>query len=76
MGPRPRHEGREPGDEVERVEGEGSRAVLPVAAQAVDHAAVLREREALGRDRGTSEIADEALESVPIVGRDLDLGVQ
>jgi hypothetical protein len=76
VGARPRIQRREPGDEVERVEGDGPGSVLPVTSQGVDHAPVLGERKALGRDRGTSEIADQALESVPIVGRDHDLGVE
>ena len=58
--------------------GEDDRAgaVLPVSAQAVDHAPVLGQREALARDRRSCEVAGEALASRMIVGLERDLGVE
>ncbi len=47
-----------------------------MAAQAVDHAPVLGQRQALARDRRTGEIAREALAPGLVVGRERDLGVQ
>ena len=76
MNPRARHQRREPGDEVERSEDDGARAVLPVPPQAVDDAPVLGQRQALARDRRTSEVAGEALRHGVVVGLERELGVQ
>ena len=46
------------------------------AAQRVDHAAVLVEREPLGLEWGTRHIAAQPLEPGAIVGADADFGVQ
>lgn len=65
MDSRARDQSREAGDEVERRKDDGSRAVTPVAVQAVDHGAVLGERESLARDRWPCEVAALALAPVP-----------
>jgi hypothetical protein len=76
MRPRLGNQGREPRDEVERLEHDRTRAVLPVAAQAVDHAAVLGERQALARERRAQEVAREALAPLVVVGLQRALGVE
>ena len=47
---------RESRDELERVEDEVGCPVAPRVVQLVDDLAFRREREALGRDRGTGDI--------------------
>ena len=51
MGARGWYECREPLDEGQRIEGDGGRAVAPVAFEAVDDAAVGCEHETLRSDR-------------------------
>ncbi len=63
-------------DEGEWVEHEVGRAITPSSAQLVDHLAIRGEREALGGDRASCDIAAEVLEADPVVGPDVDLGVQ
>jgi len=45
----PGYERREACDEIERLEHDCARAVLPVAAQPEDHASILGQRQALER---------------------------
>ena len=47
-----------------------------MTSQAIDHPAVLGEREALARDRWACEIAAQTLAPVLIVDPERDLGVQ
>jgi hypothetical protein len=74
MRARPRNQGRETGDEVERIDDDRSGAILPVPAQGLDHAPVGCER--IGRNRRAGQVPAQALECVAIVGLDLDLGVR
>ena len=57
-------------DEREWVEHEVGRAITPSSAQLVDHLAIRGEREALGGDRASCDIAAEMLEADPVVGSD------
>ena len=66
VGARPRHESRESGDEVERLERDRRGAVAPVSAQRVDHLAVGCEREPLDLQRRASDVATQSLEALPV----------
>jgi len=63
-------------DEGERVEGYGAGAIAPWMSQAIDDAAVLAERQALGGDRWASDVAREALEPGAVAGGDHGPGMQ
>lgn len=66
----------EPLDERQRVKGHGGRAVTPVPLEAVDDSAVGCEREALGRDGRTGDVAAKVLEPLELAGGHEHLGVQ
>jgi hypothetical protein len=76
MRPRAGNQSREPREEVERCEDHCAGAVLPVSTQAIDHASVLVQRQALARDRRAQEVAGEPLAPVVVVGLERDLGVE
>ena len=63
-------------DEREWIDHEMGRAITPSSAQLVDDLAVSGEREALGGDRASCDIAAEVLEADPVVGSDANFGVQ
>jgi len=73
---RPRHERREPGQEVERLEHDRRGAVAPASAEGVDHFAIGGERESVELDRWASHVPTQPLEPITIVGCDADFGVQ
>ena len=63
-------------DEREWVEHEMGRAITPSSAQLLDDLAIGGEREALGGDRASCDIAAEMLEAEPVMGSDANFGVQ
>ena len=66
------NERREAFEEDERLEDHMSGSVAPRPTEAVEDVAVLGEREALGRDGGTGDIATQVLEPVAIAGKAKD----
>jgi len=66
----------ESGDERQGIEDDVRCPVSPCVAQLVDDRAVVRERQAFARERGTRDVATQVLEALAVVGVDADLRVQ
>jgi hypothetical protein len=76
MRSRPQHQGRQARNEIERLEHDRRRAIAPAAAQRVDDAATVIERQPFGLEGGPGHIATQAFESIAVVSRDADFGMQ
>jgi hypothetical protein len=70
------HEGRQAREQIERLEHEVGRAVVPFAFQLEEHATILEERQALLRHRRTQQVATEAFETIAVIASDGDGGVE
>jgi hypothetical protein len=75
MHPRLRNEGAEPGDELDRLEHDGARAIAPRPLHRVAKAAVAYALEALGGERGSGEVSAELKERLSVAPIDDALGV-
>ncbi|MFT5476596.1 MAG: hypothetical protein ACI8Y8_001934 [Planctomycetota bacterium] len=71
-----RNQGCQALDERERVEDEVCCTVPPRTTQLVDDLAIGRQGEALGRDGRAGYIATEMLEALPVMGVNVDAGVE
>ena len=74
--PRFRHQGCQPGNEVEGLEDDVRRAVSVRCLQLVPDVAVRRRREALFRDRRPADIPTQPLELLALIRPRRDTGVQ
>jgi hypothetical protein len=63
-------------DQLERLESDVAGAVAPAVAQLVQELAVVQPAQPLGRDGWASDVTAQPLESVAVVGRHGDAGVQ
>jgi hypothetical protein len=73
---RTRHQGRQSGEEVERLEQELAGAVAKGPLESVHHQAVTVTAQALECERGSSDIATQALELLALVGPAGDRRIQ
>jgi hypothetical protein len=73
---RTRHQGRQSGEEVERLEQELAGAVAKGPLESVRHQAVTVTAQALECERGSSDIATQALELLALVGPAGDRRIQ
>ena len=72
----PRDERCQASEQLLRFEHEVARAVAPFILELDANAAVVEQLETLLRDRGSSQVATEALQGVAVVRTDRDRGVE
>jgi hypothetical protein len=70
-----RHEGAEPGDEVQGMQNDAFRAIAPCGLEAVVHSPVLEKFKPLGTNRRSGHVTNKALEPTPIAPVDCRAGV-